>query len=178
LVAVMFMVVIGTFEWSSLWILHRVPAVDAVVIVLVTAVTVVTDNLALAVTVGVIIAALAFAWKHATSVQRRREVTGSVATYYMHGSIFFASVTSFRDCFRVTDDPEEVIIDFADATVLDHSAIEAVAGLTERYAAAGKRVHLRHLSPECRQLLGRAKGIIDIDELTDPRYHVADDALA
>lgn len=179
LIGVMFMVVIGTFEWSSLWILHRVPRSDAVVIILTTIITVVTDNLALAVGSGVIIAALAFAWKHAMSVVARvSDQEDGTRTYFIHGSIFFASVTSFRDCFTNDDDPPQVIIDFAEATVLDHSAIEAIASLTERYAANGRTVRLRHLSPECRSLLSRAKGILDIDELTDPHYHVADDALA
>ena len=178
LVGVMFMVVIGTFEWSSLRILHKVPRVDALVIIMVSAVTVITDNLALAVFIGVIIAALAFAWKQARSIHARKQDEAGIRTYTIEGILFFASVTSFRELFQIADDPDEVILDFADARVADHSGIEAIANLAEKYEVAGKRLHIRHLSPECTTLLGKAKGIVDVDALTDPHYRVADDALA
>jgi SulP family sulfate permease len=177
LVGVMFMVVIATFEWSSLRILHQVPRVDAVVIVMVAAVTVMTDNLALAVGIGVVIAALAFAWRQASSIHAHIHDEAGKRTYRMQGVLFFASVTTFRDAFDPNNDPDEVILDFADARVADHSGIEALAGLAEKYEKAGKKLHLRHLSPECTELLGKAKRIVDVDALTDPRYHVADDAL-
>ena len=180
LVGVMFMVVIGTFEWSSLRILHKVPLSDAFVIVAVSAVTVMTDNLALAVGIGVIIAALVFAWKHASHcVGITTQLDQDTKVYDLHGVLFFASVTSFRDIFDPSVDPDEVIIDFKSAKVLDHSGIEAISSLADRYERAGKRLHIRHLSPECRTLLDKAHGsIIDVDALTDPNYRVADDALA
>lgn len=178
LVGVMFMVVIGTFEWSSLRILHRVPRSDALVIVLVSAVTVITDNLALAVFIGVIIAAMVFAWNHAKTMHSIVEDIDGVRHITLEGVIFFASVTHFRDCFKPQEGPDEVVVDFARARVADHSGIEAIASLAERYESAGKKLHLRHLSPECTNLLGKAKGIVDVDSLTDPNYRVADDALA
>ena len=100
-----------------------------------------------------------------------------VRVYRIQGVLFFASITRFRDLFSPSDDPKKVALDFADARVADHSAIEAIASLAERYAKADKELHLRHLSPECRQLLSKARGVVDVDALTDPDYHVADDAL-
>jgi SulP family sulfate permease len=178
LVGVMFMVVIGTFEWSSLRILHRVPLVDALVIISVTVITVATENLALAVLVGVLLATLAFAWKQASAITAEHvDREDGVRDYHLRGVLFFASVTSFRDHFDVAKDPDEVIIDFAEAKVLDHSAIEAINALTERYQKAGKKLHLRHLSDDCKRLLGRAATFIDINVMEDPHYKVADDLL-
>ena len=178
LVGVMFMVVIGTFEWNSLRILHRVPRLDASVVITVTAVTLISHNLALAVFVGVIMAALGFAWRQATHIFVKIKDEGDTRVYHLEGMLFFASITSFRELFQVNEGPDKVVLDFAEARVADHSAIEAIAGLAERFEKAGKELHLRHLSPECTRLLGRAKGVIDVDALTDPNYRVADDALA
>lgn len=178
LTGVMFMVVIATFEWSSLRILHQVPKSDALVIITVPVVTIVTHNLALAVLVGVIVAALVFAWNQATRIHtHRNDEDNGTRVYRIQGVLFFASITRFRDLFNPADDPDRVALDFGDARVADHSAIEAIAALAERYSKAGKELHLRHLSPECHQLLSKASGVIDVDKLTDPNYHVADDAL-
>ncbi len=123
--------------------------------------------------------ALVFAWEHAKQVR----LTSSVAPngrkiYDVQGSLFFASVTDFQQQFSPADDPDEVEIDFRGAKLMDHSAIEAVNALAERYDRAGKRLTLRHLSPDCVQLLDKAQKMIEVDYKEDPRYRVADDALA
>jgi len=178
LVGVMFVVVIGTFEWSSFRILKKIPRTDAFVLILVSAVTVATD-LAIAVVVGVIVSALAFAWEHAKRINVKthfNDMGGKV--YELEGPLFFASVKNFGDLFDVRNDPDDVIIDFRNARVADHSAIEAIDNLAERYLKAGKRLHLRHLSPECRLLLEKAGDLVEVNVIEDPKYFVADDKLA
>jgi len=171
LVGVMFMVVIGTFSWSSLRIIRKIPISDALVIVIVSAVTVATD-LAIAVVVGVIVSALVFAWNTARSIYV--EVTTEAATgrriYTLHGQLFFASVTAFRDLFHPITDPIEVVIDFRHSRVWDHSGIEAVMDLAQRYDRAGKRLHLLHLSQNCQRILERANVIAEADPEADPNY--------
>ncbi len=178
LVGVMFIVVMATFEWSSLRVIGKVPGSDVFVLVLVSAVTVVTD-LAIAVIVGVIVSALVFAWEHAKqiSVQHYIDDNGS-KIYELSGPLFFASVKHFRDFFHPATDPDDVIIEFQDSRVVDHSAIEAIDNLAEKYIKAGKTLHLRHLSPECRGLLKKAGNLVEVNVLEDPKYHVADDQLA
>jgi sulfate permease, SulP family len=178
LVGVMFMVVLGTFEWSSIRVLTKVPKSDAIVIVLVSSVTVATD-LAVAVFVGVVVSALVFAWKHAKNVyvEARTDEQGA-RVYTLHGPLFFGSTKRFSELFDPRQDPDDVIIDFQYARVSDHSAIEAIDSLAERYLNVGKELHLRHLSPECRQLLRKAGGMVEVNVIEDPRYHVATDALA
>jgi SulP family sulfate permease len=178
LVGVMFMVVIGTFAWSSFNAMFKVPRMDAFVIVLVSGVTVATD-LALAVFVGVIVSALVFAWKHAKVIHVFSEVDEKGSKIYsLRGPLFFGSVTNFRDLFNAKEDPEDVIIDFQHARVSDHSAIEAIDNLADRYLAQGKLLHLRHLSPECRSLLKKAGNLVEVNVIEDPVYHVATDELA
>ncbi|SHI09115.1 SulP family inorganic anion transporter [Ferrimonas marina] len=178
LVGVMFMVVLGTFEWSSFRIMRKIPMADALVIVLVSAVTVITD-LAIAVLVGVIVSALRFAWDHATHMTAKTEVDAQGwKSYQPQGPLFFASVTSFLDLFDAKSDPDDVVVDFRDSRVADHSALEAIDTLAERYLREGKRLHLRHLSPECRQLLDKAGDLVEVNVLEDPTYKVATDRLA
>jgi len=178
LTGVMFMVVIGTFEWSSLRIFHKIPASDAFVLVLVSAVTVVTD-LAIAVVVGVIVSALVFAWQHARHIRVDSFIDAQGSKVYeLHGPLFFASVKNFRDLFDVKEDPDDVIIEFQHSRVMDHSAIEAIDALAERYVNAGKILHLRHVSPECRKLLHKAGDLVEVNVMEDPRYHIAIDELA
>ncbi len=178
LVGIMFMVVIGTFEWGSFNLLNKVPREDSFVAILVAAVTVASD-LAIAVIVGVIATALIFAWKQARHVYAETHLnkTGS-KIYIIHGPLFFASVHRFNELFDVKDDPDNVIIDFAHSRVADHSAIETIDNLAEKYAKTGKKLHLRHLSSECRQLLENAGGLVEVNIKEDPHYHVADDKLA
>ena len=178
LVGVMFIVVIGTFEWSSFRILKKVPRADAFVLILVSGVTVATD-LAIAVVVGVIVSALVFAWEHAKHIKvttTLNEMGGKV--YELEGPLFFASVKNFGDLFDVKNDPDDVVIEFQKSRVYDHSAVEAIDALAERYVKAGKRLHLRHLSPECRQLLHNADDLVEVNVIEDPKYHIADDQLA
>lgn len=177
LVGVMFMVVIGTFAWSSIRIMNKVPLSDAFVIVLVSVVTVLTD-LAVAVFVGVIVSALVFAWKHAKVIHSvsSTDENGS-RVHSLRGPLFFGSSKSFAELFDPKNDPKDVIIDFQHARVSDHSAIEAIDSLAERYLALGKELHLRHLSPECRQLLKKAGSMVEVNVIEDPNYHVASDAL-
>jgi SulP family sulfate permease len=178
LVGVMFIVVLATFEWSSLRIIRKIPRTDAFVLILVSGVTVVTD-LAVAVIVGVIVSALAFAWEHAKhiNVKGHDDENGS-RIYELNGPLFFGSVKNFLDLFRPEQDPDEVIIDFRNSRVADHSAVEAIDNLADKYIKAGKKLHLRHLSPECRQLLKKAGDLVEVNVMEDPSYHVADDALA
>ncbi len=178
LVGVMFIVVLATFEWSSLRIIGKIPRTDAFVLVLVSAVTVFTD-LAMAVVVGVIVSALAFAWEHAKriNVKGYDDANGS-RIYELNGPLFFGSVKSFLELFNPQDDPDDVIIEFQNSRVADHSAIEAIDTLAERYISAGKTLHLRHLSAECRELLTKAGDLVEVNVMEDPRYAIADDKLA
>jgi SulP family sulfate permease len=178
LIGVMFIVVIGTFEWSSFRVLRKVPRSDAMVLVLVSAVTVATD-LAIAVIVGVIVSALVFAWEHAKHilVEAREDHKGSTV-YAVTGPLFFGSVTSFLEHFDPQQDNDDVIIDFARSRVADHSGLEAIDSLADRYVSAGKTLHLVHLSAECRKLLSKAGGLVEVNVIEDPKYFVADDVLA
>jgi len=179
LVGVMFMVVIGTFEWSSFRILGKIPKTDAFILISVSAITVVTDNLAIAVIIGVIIAALVFAWNHAkhiTVVITRDNEDSKV--YELHGPLFFGSVHNFQELFDPKNDPDNVVVEFMYSRVSDHSAIEAIDTLAERYLSADKRLHLRHLSPECIMLLSKAGELCEVNVIEDPKYHVADDKLS
>jgi sulfate permease, SulP family len=178
LTGLMIMVAIGTFEWASLKTFTKMPKSDILVMVLVTLVTVFLHNLALAVIVGVIIAALVFAWDNAKRIRARKFMDDKgVKHYEIYGPLFFASVTAFNEKFDVINDPEEVIIDFAESRVVDMSAIEALNKLTERYHKVGKTVHLKHLSADCRKLLKNAEKIIDVNVMEDPTYKVVVDKL-
>ncbi|MFY0683994.1 MAG: SulP family inorganic anion transporter [Balneola sp.] len=178
LTGLMIMVSIGTFEWASLRTINRMPNSDIFVMVLVTLVTVFLHNLALAVIVGVIIAALVFAWDNAKRIRARKHTDeDGVKHYEIYGPLFFGSVTVFNEKFDVLNDPEEVIIDFAESRVVDMSAIEALNKITERYLKVGKKVHLKHLSKDCLKLLKNAEEIIDVNVLEDPRYKLAVDKI-
>ena len=173
LIGVMFIVVIGTFEWSSFRIIRRVPKQDAFVLITVSAVTVFTD-LAIAVIVGVIISALVFAWNHAKEVRvEKRENRYGSHYYTVHGPLFFGSTASFGEQFTPQDDNMDVIIDFADSRVADHSGIEAIDSLAMRYKKNGRTLHLIHLSPECKKLLKKAGDMVEINVVEDPSYFVA-----
>ncbi len=178
LTGVMFMVVIGTFEWSSFRIMDKIPKADAFIIILVSGVTVVTD-LAIAVVVGVIVSALVFAWEHAKHINVKiSEGKMGSKVYELNGPLFFASVKNFQELFDVKNDPDDVVVEFQNSKVMDHSAIEAIDTLAERYLKAGKRLHLRHLSAECQELLQKAGDLVEVNVIEDPKYHVADDRLA
>ena len=175
LVGVMFMVVIGTFAWNSLTILHKVPRHDAFVIILVTAVTVATD-LAMAVVIGVIVSALVFAWQKAKDIRVREEKPDKKhKIYHVSGPLFFGSVEKFQDMFTPKTDPEDVVIDFANSRVWDHSGLQAIDTLAERYQKNGKTLHLKHLSPDCKHLLAKAGSIVEPSEGEDPDYGIAVD---
>lgn len=177
LVGVMFIVVIGTFEWSSFRILGKVPKSDAFVLILVSGVTVATD-LAVAVVVGVIVSALVFAWEHAKHVVVRRTQNEDGSTVYeVDGPLFFGSTTHFLSGFEVSKDNNDVIIDFQRSRVCDHSGIEAIDTIAERYLNAKKTLHLRHLSPECTILLEKAGSAVEVNRIEDPTYHIASDKL-
>lgn len=177
LVGVMFMVVIATFEWSSFRILKKIPLKDAFVLILVSAVTVATD-LALAVIVGVIVSVLIFAWEHARHlhVVMREDEDGS-RVYELNGPLFFGCIKEFKEFFDPANDPDDVVIEFRNSRVVDHSAIEAIDALAEKYRQAGKTLHLRHLSEDCRLLLHKAGDMVEVNVLEDPHYAVADDEL-
>ena len=178
LIGVMFVVCQKTFEWGSFRLFGKVPRADIFVGLLVAVVTLAFD-LAIAVITGVIVSALVFAWEHAKQV-RVTESTDANGwkVYELEGSLFFASVAGFGQLFSPKEDPQDVVIEFRKARVVDHSAIQAIDALAERYRQAGKRLHLRHLSADCREVLENAKGMIEVNVLEDPRYHIADDKLA
>ncbi|MDI1235732.1 MAG: SulP family inorganic anion transporter [bacterium] len=174
LTGLMIMVAIGTFEWASLKTFTKFPKSDIFVMVLVTLITVFLHNLALAVLIGVIIAALVFAWDNAKRIRARKSIDeNGIKHYEIYGPLFFASVAAFNEKFDILNDPNEVIIDFAESRVVDMSAIEALNKITERYHKLNKVVHLKHLSPDCRQLIKNAEQIIDVNIIEDPTYKVA-----
>lgn len=174
LVGVMFMVVIGTFAWQSLRILRRIPFTDAIVIVLVTAVTVYAD-LAIAVVVGVIVSALAYAWTNAVRIQARTsQADENTKVYQINGPLFFGSTAGFMELFKPKEDPERVVIDFMASRVADQSALQAIDAIAAKYEAEGKTIQLRHLSPDCQKLLERA-GQLVVEADDDPDYEIAAD---
>lgn len=174
LTGLMIMVAVGTFEWASLKTFGKMPKSDIFVMVMVTLVTVFLHNLALAVIIGVIISALVFAWDSAKRIRARKYIDDNgVKHYEIYGPLFFGSITAFNEKFDVLNDPNEVIIDFAESRVADMSAIEALNKLTERYLKVGKKIHLKHLSPDCLFLLKNAQQIIDVNVWEDPTYKVA-----
>jgi len=189
LVGIMFIVCESTFAWSSLRILRKIPRADALVIAIVSFVTVVQD-LAVAVVAGTILSALSFAWRQSTAIRaavkqgsgKASDTSSSWKTYEVTGPLFFGSTQAFGDLFDPQGDPEDVVIDFAESRVLDHSALEAINNLAERYGTAGKRVHLRHLSSDCAGLLEKLNGtlppyeLIEAEPETDPVYEVAEDS--
>src|SRR5690606_41016722 len=157
----MIMVAIGTFEWTSFRIINKMPRHDILIGILVALITVVLHNLALAVLIGVVLSALVFAWESAKRIRARKYIDKEgVKHYEIFGPLFFGSTTKFMEKFDVPNDPEQVIIDFKESKVVDMSAIDALNKLTEKYKKTGKRNQLRHMSPECRQLIKIAESII------------------
>ena len=178
LTGVMIMVSIGTFEWASLRTFRRMPISDIWVMVLVTLVTIFLHNLALAVLVGVVIAALVFAWDNAKRIRARKFIDDNGWKHYeIFGPLFFGSIRVFNDKFDIPNDPEHIVIDFSESRVVDMSAIEALNKLTERYAKLNKTVHLRHLSKDCTALLEKASAIIEVNYYEDPSYKVVTDKI-
>lgn len=177
LVGLMFVVSEKTFEWGSLQALRKIPRQDAIIVIGVTVITVLTD-LAIAVLAGIIFAALVFAWQQARQIQVDTAIDDNGwKVYRLKGVLFFASTANFAQLFTPKDDPSHVVVEFAGARVADHSAIEAVDALALRYQQAGKTLHLRHLSPDCLELLSKAKEMVEIDSYADPHYHIADSKL-
>ena len=175
LVGVMFMVVIGTFAWSTFKVINKVPQSDVLVIILVTGLTVAFD-LAIAVLAGVIVSSLVFAWENAKRIRARKHVDEfGVKHYEIYGPLFFGCIELFNSKFDIQNDPDEVIIDFKESRIVDQSAIECVNRLTERYLKQGKNIHLRHLSSDCVKLIKKAEKICDVNVLEDPDYFVAID---
>jgi SulP family sulfate permease len=175
LVGVMFMVVIGTFAWSSFRIMNKIPLSDALVLISVSALTVIFD-LAIAVIAGIIMSALVFAWENAKRIRARKHITeDGIKVYEIWGPLFFGSIHAFKSKFDVKGDPDEVIIDFMESRVSDHSALEALFQIVSKYQDAGKKVHIKHLSEECQDLMIKASpklaNVIE-KNIDDPRYHV------
>ena len=178
LVGVMFIVVLGTFEWASFRLLGKIPVADTFVGILVAVVTVLTD-LAIAVIVGVIVSALVFAWEHAKQMGAKAFINDEgVKVYELNGPLFFGSVHAFQELFDPKNDPDEVVVDFYDSRVADHSGLEAIDTLAERYERVGKKLHLKHLSTECQVLLDKAGDLVEVNLMEDPRYKIADNRLA
>ena len=174
LVGVMFMVVIGTFAWNSIKVLRKVPLTDAFVILLVTGVTVAYD-LAIAVFVGVVVSALAYAWNNATRINASTyETPEGAKVYKVRGPLFFGSSDGFTELFDPAEDPSLVIVDFAESRVVDQSALTAIEAVAAKYEAAGKALQLRHLSRDCHRLLTKAGSLI-VDSDDDPDYQIAVD---
>lgn len=177
LVGIMFMVVIGTFSWASVKIANQIPKSDAVIIVLV-ALAVIFTNTAIAVVLGIILSALSFAWTEATRIEMIESIDKEgVKHYKLHGPLFFGSILDFYAHFDIKNDPKEVYIDFAESKVHDHSGIEAINNLTNKYKQKGKNLHLLHLSTDCKILLSNIKDNIEVNVKEDPRYKVATNLL-
>jgi SulP family sulfate permease len=178
LVGVMFMVVIGTFAWSSFRILRKIPISDAIVLIAVSAITVWKD-LAVAVIAGVIISALVFAWKNATMIRARKRIQpDGTKTYEIWGPLFFGSIQNFNSKFDVKNDPDKVEIDFIESRISDHSALEAIFNLVNKYKAEGKEIKLKHLSQDCKVLLRKGSPLFEdiiVEAIDDPRYYLAED---
>jgi len=190
LVGVMFLVCHSTFAWSSLRLVGRIPRVDLLIIALVSAVTVFKD-LAVAVTAGTVVSALSFAWQQSTAITaetstataaKGRLIPQTWKTYRLKGPLFFGSTQAFSGLFRPKNDPSDVVIDFLQSRVVDHSALEAINALAAKYGERGKRVHLRHLSSDCAGLLERLNGgardyeLIEAEPTEDPVYEVVEDS--
>ena len=176
LVGVMIMVAFGTFEWASFRVFTRMPKHDIFVMLLVTLITVFLHNLALAVLIGVIISALVFAWDNAKRIRARKHIDeNGVKHYEIYGPLFFGSTTTFMTKFDAVKDPKEIIVDFTESRIVDMSAIETLNKLTELYAKHNKKVHLKHLSGDCRKLLSNAEAVIDVNIIEDPTYRVVTD---
>jgi SulP family sulfate permease len=175
LVGVMFMVVIGTFAWSSFRILNKIPMSDAIVLITVSALTVIFD-LALAVLAGIVLSALVFAWESAKRIRAKKHfLEDGTKVYEIWGPLFFGSIQAFKSKFDPNDDPDKIVIDFMESKVSDHSALEALFGLVEKYQSLGKEIHIRHLSEDCQVLMVKASPkLADVIEksIDDPRYHV------
>lgn len=177
LIGVMFVVAEKTFEWGSLRLFGKVPKKDIFVGLLVGGITVVAD-LAIAVILGVIVSALVFAWEHAKHIQVKTSLDANGwKVYELEGTLFFASIANFQSLFTPYDDPEDVVIEFKHSRVADHSALAAIDALAIRYQSAGKKLHLKHLSPDCLEVLENAKGMIEVNLIEDPKYHIADNKL-
>jgi sulfate permease, SulP family len=177
LIGVMFVVAEKTFEWGSFRLFGKVPKADIFVGLAVAIITVFAD-LAIAVIVGVIFSALAFAWEHAKQINANSHIdSNGWKIYQLNGSLFFASTAAFTQLFSPKQDPNDVVIDFGNAKVVDHSALEAIDSLAAKYIAEGKKLHLRHLSADCLELLGKAKEMVEVNVLEDPKYHIADNKL-
>src|SRR5690554_4410694 len=173
LVGLMIMVSIGTFEWASFKVFNKMPKSDVFVMVVVTLVTAFLKNLALAVMIGVVISALVFAWDNAKRIRARKRVDENGVKYYeIYGPLFFGSTTAFNEKFDVMNDPDEIVIDFKESRVVDMSAIEALNKITQRYLKVGKKVKIKHLSPDCHKLLKNADEIIQVNVIEDPNYKV------
>lgn len=175
LVGLMFMVCIGTFEWGTFRIMNKIPKSDALIITSVTVLTVIFD-LAIAVAAGVVIAALVFSWDNAKRIRARKFVDeNGVKHYEIFGPLFFGSIANFQEKFEPQNDPQDVIVDFKESRVVDHSAIEALNLLTQRYSKLGKRICLKHLSADCTKLLGKAGSMVEVNYFEDPEYLVVEE---
>ena len=175
LVGVMFMVVLGTFAWSTFKVWNKVPTADVIVILLVTIITVFFD-LAIAVLTGVVVSSLVFAWENAKRIRARKYIDDhGVKHYEIYGPLFFGCIELFNSKFDVKNDPSEIVIDFRESRIVDQSAIECINKLTERYHKSGKNIHLRHLSSDCVKLIKRAEKICVVNVLEDPDYFVSID---
>ena len=178
LIGVMFVVAEKTFEWGSFRLFGKIPKKDVFVGLLVGAVTVIAD-LAIAVTLGVIVSALIFAWEHAKVIDVSTSTNDKGwKVYELKGTLFFASIKNFNDLFTINEDADEVIIDFKFSKVADHSALMAIDSLANKYKTAGKKLHLIHLSSDCLEVLESAKSMVEVNVLEDPKYHIADDKLS
>jgi len=181
LVGVMFMVVFGTFAWSSFRIMNKIPRTDVFVLILVSSMTVFFD-LAIAVISGVIVSALVFSWENAKRIRaRKRTKEDGTKVYEIWGPLFFGSITAFNDKFDVKNDPKSVEVDFIESRISDHSAIEAIFNLVTKYKQEDKKIHLKHLSEDCKILLHKSSPIfkeVILDAIEDPRYHLAENPEA
>jgi SulP family sulfate permease len=132
-------------------------------------------DLAVAVIVGVIVSALAYAWNNAIRISAQMEITADGSKIYLiKGPLFFGSVDGFSEIFDPQGDPELVLVDFIDSRVVDQSALQAIEALTIKYQSLGKTLLLRHLSKDCHKLLIKAGQLVENSD-DDPVYGIAVD---
>jgi SulP family sulfate permease len=170
LVAVMVMVSVGTFDWHSVRpsTLRRMPKSETTVMLATVAVVVATENLAIGVGVGVLVAMTLFARRvaHLASVERalRTDEDGEQsAVYTVTGELFFASSNDLYTQFSYVDDPERVVIDLAQSHVWDASTVAALDGITTKYARKGKAVEIVGLDTASASMHDRLSGQLSSD---------------
>ena len=165
LTGVMMVVAFLTFKWSSFQILNKMPKTDVFIIILVTAITIITHNLAVAVLTGIIISGLNFTWQKANELSVNTETSGDEKIYHLNSDLFFGAVASFEGIFDIKNDPKTVVVDFKNSEIKDMSALESLAKMTNKYASLDKVLYLKNLNENSKKRVEKAKPVIELNLL-------------